>query len=352
VQVRNSLPLRFSLSDPAPGALERILVSLFAAAVWAAFFWGATSSPEHVSDIDQVWHGSRALLSGLDPYAVVAVGGAFDIGFPLYYPLPALIVFVPLALLPLEVARLVFVALSTGILAYALTQDGWHRLPIFVSGAYIVAMASVQWSPLLTAAFLLPWLGPVLLLKPNIGLAIGVTSPARGLLAWTVAGGGLVVLLSLTIDPSWPGRWIDLVRTAPHFTPPVLLPGGFLVLLALLRWRRPEARLLVAMACTPHTTLTYEALPVLLVARNWKEAVLLSALSFLAMVLQAAFDSRVAATDPHVLTEFVGWVTTAGTILVALVYLPATILVLRRGNEGPLPEWVRLVAERGWRPGR
>ena len=55
--------------------------------------------------------------------------------------------------------------------------------------------------------------------------------------------------------------------------------GGPLILLALLRWRRPEARLLVALGCIPHTTMLYEALPLFLVARRWQEGVLLAALS-------------------------------------------------------------------------
>jgi hypothetical protein len=336
-------PFNVIVRDATPARTERLVVSLSVAALWTAFYWGASSSPDYLADIDQLWHGARAVMQGTDPYDAVQPGGVFDIGFPLYYPLPAVLAFFPIALAPLEWARLVFVALSTGLLAYAVTFDGWHRLPIFLSGAFIAAIASVQWSPLLTAAFLLPWLGPLLLLKPNIGLAVAASSPRRALLAWALIGGGGLVILSLAADPDWPVKWLSIVRVAPHFTPPVLLPGGFLVLLALLRWRRPEARLLVALACVPHTTLTYETLPVLLVPSRWAEAFLLAALSFAAMVLQAMFDSRIDPADPRVMDAFVEWVRTAGTLNVALVYLPATIMVLRRSNQGKAPAWLQLL---------
>lgn len=44
--------------------------------------------------------------------------------------------------------------------------------------------------------------------------------------------------------PHWPVDWLDALRGAPHYAPPVQRPGGFLLLLAFLRWRQPEARML------------------------------------------------------------------------------------------------------------
>jgi hypothetical protein len=301
------------LRSTSPRKLERAVVAIAVAVIFMSFFWGGSSSPGYGSDLDQVWYGSRALLRGLDPYSVVGPGLEFDKGFPLYYPLPAIIAFLPLALLPLETARFVFVGASALLLAYAVTAHGWHRLPMFLSGAYLASLAAVQWAPLLTAAFLLPWLGPVLLLKPNIGIALLLASPSRRLLAWTVLGGGSVILVSLAVDPSWPARWLTLVRSGPHFTPPVLYLGGPFVLLALLRWRRPEARLLVALACVPHTTLPYETLPLLLVARTAKETLFLAGLSFATLVLQFTLDSRIAATDPGALAAFTEWVSRDGS---------------------------------------
>jgi hypothetical protein len=332
--------LRFARFDPSPDRAERIAVSLALAAITGAFYWGGSSSPSYYSDLDQVWHASRALFHGQDPYSVVGRGLDADQVFPLYYPLPALVAFLPFTALPLAIARTLFVAVSAGLLAYAVTWDGWHRLPLFLSGAYLGALMTAQWSPLLTAAFLLPWLAPVLTLKPNLGLAIAASSPARGLLTRAVLGGGALLLVSLILEPQWPLRWLALIRGAPHFTPPVLLPGGFLVLLALLRWRRPEARLLVAMACVPHTTFPYETLPIMLVARSWKESLLLAGLSMLTLFGQIHLVDRDLLRGPQGLSAFSDFAGIIGTFLVTLVYIPATILVLRRPNNGDLPGWL------------
>src|SRR6185312_6391081 len=90
-------------------------------------------TPDHVADFDQLWYGARALLGGRDPYAEVGPGRAFDFPWPLYYPLPALLLVVPLAGMPLLVARAVFVALGAGVVAYALTRREWKSLLLFTS---------------------------------------------------------------------------------------------------------------------------------------------------------------------------------------------------------------------------
>jgi hypothetical protein len=41
----------------------------------------------------------------------------------------------------------------------------------------------------------------------------------------------------------------------PYYHVPVLVVGGFLTLAAVAKWRLPEARLLVVMACVPQTML-------------------------------------------------------------------------------------------------
>jgi hypothetical protein len=68
-----------------------------------------------------------------------------------------------------------------------------------------------------------------------------------------------------------------------HFAPLILRPGGFVMLLALLRYRDPDARLLLGLALVPQTGLAYEALPALTVARTRAEA------AFLALMTHVAF---------------------------------------------------------------
>ena len=278
------------------------------------------------SDLDQVWGGTRALLDGANPYTAVGPHGKYMLwGFPLYYPLPALLAFVPFAWLPLLAARACFVGVSAGLLAYGVGRHAPDQWPLFLSGGYLMAVTAAQWEPLATAAVLLPWLGWAYVAKPTVGAALWAARPRLA----PVIGGLLLVAASLIVRPSWPQDWLVNIRTSPHFHAPIQHAGGVLVLLALTRWRRPEARLLVALACVPHTTLVYEALPLFLVARNLRESLYFCVASFLVVVA------------PLVFTDFLHPVTlrihATGQLLVLLMYLPATLLVLRRANEGPVP---------------
>ncbi|HEX8276626.1 MAG TPA: hypothetical protein VF615_28560 [Longimicrobiaceae bacterium] len=297
--------------------------------------------------MDILWHAVRHLRSGGDPYGPGGPGPGYEGDFPMYYPGTALAAFLPLALLPLEAARLVFACGGAFLLAYAATREGWFRLPMFLSGAFLHAVLAVQWSPLLTAAWLVPGWAWLAASKPNLGAVLLSATPSWRIWRSTFAGGFFLLGASLVLDPAWPVKWLALLRGAPHFIPPVLLPGGFLLLAALLRWRRPEARLLVALGCIPHTTVAYEALPLLLVARNWRESWLLCGLSLSVFFLQIASDTRVAgAPTPERIAAFAELAERTGMLSVALLYLPATLLVLRRPNEGPAPAWAAWLAGR------
>jgi hypothetical protein len=96
-----------------------------------------------------------------------------------------------------------------------------------------------------------------------------------------------------------------------------------LVLLALARWRRAEARLLVAMACVPHTTAPYETIPLFLLPETWREAIALWALAILAYVGQYAMGPYASQNDY--------WESGAKWI-VLLMYLPSVAMVLWRKN--------------------
>jgi MFS family permease len=142
------------------------------------------------------------------------------------------------------------------------------------------------------------------------------------------------------------------VRESRDPTPrPLDLPGAVLAAGALLRWRRPEARLLVALACAPQTTVAYEALPLCLVPEKRSQAFLIAALSQLVFAAQRYVGETL--TPPGVtmpMDTFVAYVDITGDLMVALLYLPCLIMVLRRPNEGPVPAWAeraaRAVAER------
>jgi hypothetical protein len=156
-----------------------------------------------------------------------------------------------------------------------------------------------------------------------------------------VIGGVLLLLASVALAPGWPAEWLHAIRGASHFRPLLALPGGAVVLLALLRWRRPEARLLAVMACVPLTTHFYEALPALLVVRRPAEGIALVISSWIGFLAVLSSSSPRAGFEP--------WVLANGYGILLSVYLPALVIVLRRPNEGDLPAWAERLA---WTVGR
>jgi hypothetical protein len=169
---------------------------------------------------------------------------------------------------------------------------------------------------------LIPGLGFVWAAKPTIGAALFAGWPSRSALI----GGGLFVIASLILIPAWPAKmWVGL-RAAPQLVPIITRPGGALLLLALLRWRAPEARMLTVLALVPHTTMVYEMLPLFLIPRTSREMAGLTLLTQIAFA--AAFTLRPGTNYPH-LADMLNahW-----PFWLVLVYLPALALVLRRAD--------------------
>jgi hypothetical protein len=137
-----------------------------------------------------------------------------------------------------------------------------------------------------------------------------------------VIGGLLFVGISLLIRPTWIQEWLASVARTPH-APHLLRPGGFLLLLGLLRWRRADGRLLAGLALVPQTTALYETLPIALLCRNRPQAAAFAGLTMLAHLLYLLGPQG----PWPVGAEYQWWV------MLVLVYLPAIALVLRRPNQ-------------------
>jgi hypothetical protein len=292
------------------------------AALLCLSFW---SDPQvQPSDLGQVWAGSRALLHGEDPYEVVGPGRAFEWAWPLLYPLTAPLTLIPFAWLPLSWTDPLFVGLGFGLFTWAVTarRDTMPALVALASLPGLMALQTSQWSPLMTAAALLPAFGWVLIAKPTIGVAFFAAYPR-----WkTAVGCALVLILSFVVWPGWVPHWLATFDSAPHIIAPVMRPGGFLVLLALLKWKRPEARLLVALACVPHTTVPYETIPLFLIPQTWLQSFALWACALLSYIAQAY-------TGPY-FTQLDYW-TSGAKFIVLLMYLPCAAMVLSRPNVWP-----------------
>ena len=282
-----------------------------------AFVWVGHSPPDFPADFDYFWTAGQAVLHGTDPY--VAVREAAHRGtlrWPFYYPATAAVIMAPFGALPRRVAVALFTALGMAFLSWSVARGPRWRRWIVVSPPALQNVLLGQWSPWLTAAVGLPWLGVVWAAKPTVGLALFAGWPSR----WALYGGLALVGLSLALMPYWPAEWIAAVRTTPQYLAPVQRPGGALLLLAFLRWRRPEARLLGVLALVPHTAGLYESLPLLLVPQSGRSFAVLMGLEYLAAFLSFTV------VRPGTLG---GMLDTGWLYFLILVYLPCLWMVLR-----------------------
>jgi len=299
--------------------LRRTLVVGSIALSSAALTWMIRGAyPAGRSDLAQVWIAARSYLAGVDPYSIVGPDRPFQWSFPLFYPFPAIVVLFPLAPLPMRWVDPLWVGFGSGLLAWVLTRQRLAnpQLLVFASFAYCYALILSQWSPLLTAAALLPWGGVILACKPTVGLALFAAYPS-----WrAMIGAAAAILVSLLLYPRWPVAWLVGLSQQQHVTSLILHPGGPLILLALLRWRRSEARLLLALACVPLTPSIYEAIPLFLIPETWLEAGLLAALTYLVAFTLPPLS------DP----TFNAYLTASADRLVWFLFLPCVVMLLRR----------------------
>jgi hypothetical protein len=298
-------------------------------------YWVATNVV-FPRDLGHLWFAAREVLAGRNPYSAIGPGLAYEWPWPLYYPLPGVLAVLPLAVLPQSFAIAAFSALSIGAFAWAMGEFGYPSMLAVFSFVLWHALHLVQWSPLLAASVVLAPLAAFQVAKPTIGFALFAAKPRL----WVFALGVLLIVAAFVIQPSWISDWLAALNSdrvlpryrAGHFAI-VQFPGGVLVLAALARWRRWEARLLAILACVPQTLLPYEAVLLFLIPRGWTESGSMVSLSYvLFMAIQ------------HGPAGFVARTMTLGPAVTWTMYLPATLMVLSRPNRGEVAAWVeRLV---------
>jgi hypothetical protein len=327
--------------------MRRLALALCVAVTASVLTLSVWNRPQpKASDLAPIWASARALLHYQDPYEAVGPGRAFDTDFPQIYPMTSIVTVTPLALIPLRWADALFVGLGFGLFTWAVTtkQLVTPALVALVSLGALMTLQTSQWSLLLTGAALVPGFGWLLIAKPTIGLALFAAFPR-----WkTAIGCGALLVLSTLIWPTWIAEWRATLVSAPHVIAPITRRVGPLVLLALLKWRRADARLLLALACVPHTTAPYETIPLFLIPQTWPQAWGLWTLALVAYVAQSM-------TGPYV-SQAAYWASGAEWI-VALLYIPCLVMVLFRPNVWPTSEPVQpggRLARAGteWRPWR
>jgi hypothetical protein len=284
------------------------------------------------SDFALMLAAAESWLKGLDPYVVLGAGRDQSWSFPLVYPFTAVLFAVPFTLIPFPDA--LFTGASISLWSWAVLRSprfypALWMIPTFAC-VHVVRMS--QWSALLTAAALMPSLGFLLTCKPTIGAALWVAYPSRT----SLIGGAAFIMLSLALAPSWPWGWIATLGEVPHVIPPIAYAGGPLLLLALLRWRLPEGRLLAAFACTPQTLAFYELVPLFLIPRTHREGIILAVGSWVGLV--AAYSVSFPNLDP--MARYMAERASMGNWIVWTTYLPCLVMVLLRPNRWPDSETV------------
>lgn len=260
-----------------------LAAGLLAALLCLAMLWPAG----HAADLTWPLRGARALVAGQNPYAdsSLARGNPYPSDAPLYYPLPALLIALPLTPLPDPIAAALFAGISVGLLAYAHRQHP-ALAGLLLSAPLLTAVAYAQWSPLLVAAAGLPWLGCVLAAKPSIGAALWLARPDRRSLLSIAA----IVLVSLLIWPAWPLSWLHNIGQGRHMAPIMTLP---LLALAALRWRDARCWLILFLALSPQFAGgNYDHLPLFLAMRTRRQGMLLAVASWAGLLLDVTWDAE------------------------------------------------------------
>lgn len=256
---------------------------------------------------DFLWaiHLAQNWLSGRNPYAE-----PWQI-----YPLTAGLFGLPFVRASHEVAAGLFYGVSSGLLAFGLTRDGYHRLLVFLSYPYWIGMLYVQWPPLIAASAFFPFLLPAAMAKPQVGIPVFISRfSMRGL--WACMG---VAVLTLIAMPRWPVLWLSQIGKYEHFFAILILPGP-LILLALFRYRDRDAILLLVTACMPQRWF-FDTLILWLIPKSRREIMVTVFFSWCAGLWRWYHP-------PSSITEVGRWI-------VIFTYLPMlAILLLRK----PVPD--------------
>jgi hypothetical protein len=146
--------------------------------------------------------------------------------------------------------------------------------------------------------------------KPQIGLPVFLTRLSlRG-----VAACAVLAVISLAVMPNWPKLWLRQIGNYEHFIPLLGFPGP-LLLLALLRYRDRDARLLMLASVMPQRWF-FDSFILWLIPQSRREIIWTVFFSWGAGIWRWYHI-------PRTFTEVGRWT-------VAFLYLPMLVVVLLR----------------------
>ena len=226
------------------------------------------------------------------------------------YPLPAALFGLPFVRVPAAIAGGLFYGISSALLAFGLTRQGYYRLLVFLAYPYWAGLLAAQWGPLIMASAFFPMLLPATLAKPQTGIPVALTHLTRRGFVLCV----LVTLITFAWMPNWLGQWFGQLGGYQHFYPLLIFPGP-LLLLALFRYRDPDAILLLLTALLPQRWF-YDTLILWLIPKTRRQILWTAGLSWAAGVWRWY----------HIPQSF----TQVGRIVVLFNYLPILAVLLFR----------------------
>lgn len=288
-----------------PSVRTRLLIAFSAALVSGiACWWFLTHFQHGGGDFTPAYVGGRALLTGGDPLAPSPDPDWVP------YPLPAAFIGILFSPFPVVLASAAFFGISSGLLAFGLTQKSFLPLMAFLAAPYWIALTWAQWSPLIVASAFFPVLAVVVLMKPHVAAPVILTRLSRvGLISIAV-----FFLISIAIYPTWPVTWIKQLSPFQRYFPLLTIPGP-LLLLALTRRHDRDARLLLLASVFPQRWL-YDAFILWLIPKTRKEFLYTALASWIAWVWRVFHM-------PTTIMEL-------GLMCVLCFYLPMLLIVLRR----------------------
>lgn len=280
--------------------------------------WGPKYVRGKAGDLAGPLEGARRVLRGqhniyAEPYAPYASR------YALSYPLTTSFLVLPLAPLRPQTAAALFVALTTGVSAFMLSRKRFDDLLLFASAPAVFAWCWAQWSPLLLIQGLGAWTFIFGIGKPQAAAVMFAFRPNRRGLAIAV----VCALATLAWSPTWPLDWLRGSFRVPgevsEHAGALFAPGGFLLLLAALRWRDPRARLLLALTIIPNRLAFYDQLFLGLVPETLKRKIVWLACTWIAA---AGWEiaRQISGGEARFALE---------ALLVVLVYGPTLVFVLK-----------------------
>lgn len=289
---------------------RRLLVALgIAFLVGMTCYWYQITNNRAGGDIAWPLCAAQALLNGNDPYAC-SLGSHLPTNM-----LPTALLVIPITFLEPNFAASLMIAASTALLVWGLLRDGdYWRLLLLLAFPFWHCVQVANWTILLVAVAFLPWLYPLLIVKPHAAIPVAFN---RFSLRGTMIGSSIVIL-AFVILPDWPMRWWMTAQSYSGNALVLQFPLAAVILLALVRWRAERARYLILCALAPWRAF-YDYLLLFTIPQTPRQLLILICCSWLAYFCW-----------------FFWPITNMGVYIFGWLYLPCLIWVMRDTNQGAL----------------